>query len=233
MFQQTRPVPETRFGTWFQQTDVWRRHVVARALDDLEALLRQAGGPDRFDRVLDAGCGAGVAFAEIAGRFGPGRITAVDTDPKMVAAARRVAARGPWEIDVREDDIEACALPDAGFDMILCHQTLHHVSRQDAALAEMRRLLVPGGVLLLAESCRRFTQSLAVRALFRHPEENQRSPDAYLDLVREAGLAFDSGCTSRPDPFWARPDFGLLERLGGRPPAAGEGTQVHVVARRP
>ncbi len=60
MFQQTRPVPETPFGTGFQQTDVWRRYVVARALDDLEALLRQAGGPERFDRVLDAGCGAGA-----------------------------------------------------------------------------------------------------------------------------------------------------------------------------
>jgi SAM-dependent methyltransferase len=114
----------------------------------------------------------------------------------------------------------------------LCHQVLHHVSDQEGVLSELFRVLRPGGLLLVAESCRAFVRSLPVRLLFRHPRGVQRSADGYRELLRATGFAFERESTSTPDPFWARPDFGLRERLGLRP-AAGEAPEVQVVARRP
>ena len=54
------------------------------------------------------------------------------------------------------------------------------VSQQEQTLAEFRRLLKPGGMLLLAESCQSFTESFLVRMLFRHPHGNQQSAETFL-----------------------------------------------------
>jgi SAM-dependent methyltransferase len=229
---QAQWVPDTRFGSWFQQTSIWQRYVVEPALDELQRLWLGESEPQPLARVLDAGCGAGLAFAGIAGRFLARRITAVEVDPRMVGAARAAARRCPCPVEVVHGDVQDLALEDGSFDAVLCHQTLHHVSRQRDALGSFRRLLRPGGVLLLAESCGAFTRSLAVRALFRHPGTGHRSAAEFLRLVREAGFEIGEKSISTPDPFWARADFGALERLTGRRSAPAEPAQLNLVARR-
>jgi hypothetical protein len=67
---------------------------------------------------------------------------------------------------------------------------------------------------------------------FRHPAGAERSPEAYLALLRETGFAVASRDVSTPSPLWSRPDFGLRERLGFRPDSEREATELHVVARR-
>jgi SAM-dependent methyltransferase len=225
-------VRETRFGAWFQRTATWARYVVGPALDDLDRLLRARGGPRRVGRILDAGCGAGVAFAQIEARWKPHSLTAVEIDPALLGPARREASCCVCEVSVCLENLESLGFPDATFDLVLCHQTLHHVSDQQAALRELYRVIAPGGVLLLAESCRRFTGSWAVRALFRHPHAGQRTAEQYVALVRAAGFEVAEDGVSTPDPFWARPDFGLRGRLSGRVRAAGEATQVNLVGER-
>jgi len=222
--------PDTRFGAWFQNTTVWRRYVVALALAEFERLRGEA--PPRPRVVLDAGCGAGSAFAEIAARFRPERIVAVDIDPRQLELARQSAATCDCAIELQRADLRRLDLRSESIDLVVCHQVLHHASDQEGVLAELYRVLRPGGLLLVAESCRAFVRSLPVRLLFRHPRHVQRSADGYRELLRASGFAFERESTSTPEPFWARPDFGLRERLG-LPRGAGEAPEVQIVARRP
>lgn len=225
-----RWTPDTRFGVWFQNTTVWRRYVLTLALDGFEQLLGSA--TPRPKVLLDAGCGAGQAFEGIAARFRPERILAVDIDRRQLDLARRSAAACSCPVELQHADLRRLDLRSESVDLALCHQVLHHVSDQEAVLAELFRVLRPGGFLLVAESCRAFVRSLPVRLLFRHPHGVQRSAEGYRELLRASGFAFERESTSTPDPFWARPDFGLRERLG-LPRAQGEAPEVQVVARRP
>jgi SAM-dependent methyltransferase len=224
-------VPETRFGVWFQGTTVWFRHVLLESLAELERLLAR---PDaRFARILDVGCGRGRAFRTLADRFRPGVIVGIDVDPGAIERAAQAAAGCPCRVEPRVADVTKLELPDASIDLAFCHQTLHHVRDQTSALAELHRVLAPGGVLLLAESCRPFIDSPLVRLLFRHPMEVQRSADEYLALLRSAGFGFRRDQVSTPDPRWARRDLGLGALLGLRArPAPGGPTQLCVAAVR-
>jgi SAM-dependent methyltransferase len=229
--ERSRWVRETRFGTWFLGTGIWLQYVLDCAVSDLDSLL----GTDRrrFRSILDAGCGHGQAFRLLEERFHPDAILGVDVDPEMVARASETAGACAGRVEARLGDITALELPDASVDMVFCHQTLHHVRDQERALRELHRVLEPGGVLLLAESCRRFIRSAPVRLFFRHPMEVQRSAGEHLDLLRAAGFEFGDGGVSTPYPWWSRPDLGIAEWLGRPPPRDPEPTLVEVVAFRP
>ena len=222
-------IRETRFGEWFQNTPIWRDYVLSEAVSELVTLLPTS--TRRFDSVLDVGCGSGQAFDLLTDRLEIRRIVGVDLDPSAAEAAR---ARGaPVRLEIHLGDICDLTLPPASMDMVFCHQTLHHVRDQQRALERMWKLLRPGGTLLLAESCRRFVRSLAVRTLFRHPMEVQRSPGEYVSLVRDAGFDVKEDCIRTPEPFWSRPDFGLRRWLGRSTSAYTEASQLHLLASRP
>ena len=222
-------VPETRFGTWFQGTQIWRRYVVEETLAVLTELAPRG---ERFARVIDAGCGHGLSLASLDAGFAPNEIVALDADASVLVRASQEAARCRAKVDVRTGDVSALALDDASVDLALCHQTLHHTQRQREALAELRRVLRPGGVLLLAESCRAFVRRLWVRAFFRHAMQAQHSAEEYVALVREAG--FEVLAHATPDPWWSLRDLGARDWLLGRAhPAGAEHTLVCIAARRP
>lgn len=222
--------PDTRFGAWFQRSPIWKQYVVEIALDEFVRLLGDR--PQHFATVLDAGCGAGQTFEGIARRFAPQQITAIDIDPAMIPHAQASAAQCACPIDVQQGDLADLALADASFDLVLCHQALHHAEDQPAVLRNLFRVLRPGGTLLLAESCRTFTGSWRVRALFRHRADTQRTANAYLELVRAAGFAVAAEDVSTPSPFWSRRDFGLRERWGWERDLQREPAELQVVARR-
>lgn len=230
MGERERWVRESRFGIWFQGTETWYRYVLGEAMGELEALIGPR--PRRFGAILDAGCGHGAALRELEQRFRPDRLVAVDRDPEMVERTREVSRRCSCRVEVQVGDVAKLDLPDASLDLVFCHQTLHHVSDPVAVLHEFRRVLRPGGLLLMAESCRPFIRLLRVRALFRHSMEVQKSASEYLQLLREVGFAFGSENTSTGHPWWSRPDLGILERLGRPVPTNREPTLVHVAALR-
>ena len=97
--------------------------------------------------VLDLGCGTGVVTRALAGRVG--RITGVDQSPVMIQAARRLAAEAGVadRIDFQVGDVHALDLPDGAFDAVVAHTLLSHVTDPAAVLAEIRRVLRPGGLL--------------------------------------------------------------------------------------
>lgn len=106
----------------------------------VRALGIQAG-----DRVLDIAAGTGTSSAAIA-RAGA-RVTALDFSPGMVAVGRQ---RNP-EIEFIEGDAQQLPFDDASFEAVTVSFGLRNVKDPHRALAEMRRVLVPGGRVVICE----------------------------------------------------------------------------------
>ena len=113
---------------------------------------------DRLDvrsgeRILDVGCGTGL-FLERLHRAVPGaRLAGVDPVPEMLAIARRrlPTLRPDDTADLREAAAERLPFADGEFDAVVSTSVFHYVRRPEAALAEMRRVLRPGGRLVLTD----------------------------------------------------------------------------------
>jgi SAM-dependent methyltransferase len=224
-------VSETRFGKWFLSTETWFREVLSQAVADLHELA----GPDlpaSFNRLMDVGCGQGLAFSLLQKHFAPRAIVGVDIDPRMLELARAAAKGCDLPVEVHAASVTRLDLPDASVDGILCHQLIHHVANQQGALRELHRVLAPGGYLFLSESCEAFIKTWTVRWLFRHPEGVQRPAEGYVKLVREAGFVFDETRDVRTStPWWSLWDFGFTRKIGlvRSPPVA---TELLLVARK-
>jgi ubiquinone/menaquinone biosynthesis C-methylase UbiE len=101
------------------------------------------------DRVLDAGCGPGFYVAETLERVGPdGSVVGVDASAPMLALAAK-RCEGHANVGFEEGDVTALPAADASFDRALSVQVLEYVADIPAALAELFRVLRPGGRLLL------------------------------------------------------------------------------------
>jgi len=224
-------VPESRIGFWFLGTETWANHVLRIALDDLHKLI-----PDpklSYPVVLDAGCGQGKSFRLLVERFAPRRLIGVDAEAKCLERARAEALKQNVPVDLRHCDLAALDLADSSVDLVFCHQTLHHLVHQQLALAQIFRVLKPGGLFLLAESTRAYIHSGIIRLLFRHPMQVQRSAEEYLAMIRAQGFLFKADNISLPYLWWSRPDLGAVEWFGFGVPAEREETLVNLVAMKP
>jgi ubiquinone/menaquinone biosynthesis C-methylase UbiE len=94
-------------------------------------------------RALDVGCGSGLLTAALADRLGAANVAAADPSESLLAAC---AARVPGA-DFRRAPAEELPWPDGSFDAVLSQLVLNFVADADAAVAEMRRVAVPGAIL--------------------------------------------------------------------------------------
>ena len=100
-------------------------------------------------QVADIGCGGGVMCARLAVRFADGEVTGVDSSLAQIEVARGyVDERRLDNVSFQTASAYDTGLPTAAFDLIFCRALLCHLQRPIDALAEMRRLLKPGGTLL-------------------------------------------------------------------------------------
>lgn len=226
-------VPETRIGFRFLGSQTWETRVIRVALADLERLI--PGRKPREPVVLDAGCGQGKSFRPLYDHFAPRQVIAIDYAAECVELAREEAARQGLAVDVRRGDLAALEVGDETVDVIFCHQTFHHLTRQKQALAEFYRVLKPGGLLLFAESTRAYIESWIIRLLFRHPMDVQHSAGEYMEMLRAQGFRFGAENLSFPYLWWSRSDLGALEFFGLPVPRQGsrEETLINLVATKP
>ncbi|MCI0739709.1 MAG: class I SAM-dependent methyltransferase [Gemmataceae bacterium] len=119
--------------------------------------------PDSY--VLDAGCGIGYHTLSLA-RHGY-RCLGVDISEAVLEKARANAAKiGLAErVQFQCEKLEAIQMADATFDFVHCRGVLMHIPRWDKALAELCRVLKPGGKLLLLESNSAAVETLLVRGI--------------------------------------------------------------------
>ena len=94
-------------------------------------------------RMLEVGCGWGDFSARVAAELGV-EVTAVDISPRMVELARE---RG---VDARVADVQELPFPDGDFGCVAANWMLYHVPDLDRGLAELARVLTPGGRLVAA-----------------------------------------------------------------------------------
>jgi len=101
-------------------------------------------------QALDIGCGAGHLSFALAPHLA--RVVAVDPSAPMLATVRQAALdRGCAHIETVQSSAEQLPFPDASFDLVCSRYSAHHWTRLEAALAEMRRVLKPGGHLMLID----------------------------------------------------------------------------------
>jgi ubiquinone/menaquinone biosynthesis C-methylase UbiE len=137
-----------------RQRRVWdkRAPIYDRSMDLMEKLLfgngrarvcSQASGD-----VLEVAIGTGrnlPFFPE------PIRLTGIELSSEMLAIARRRATALGREVDLHQGDAQALPFPDAAFDTVVCTFSLCSIPDDRKAVAEMKRVLRPGGRLLLLD----------------------------------------------------------------------------------
>jgi ubiquinone/menaquinone biosynthesis C-methylase UbiE len=108
-------------------------------------LVREALGAVRGDRILDVGCGPGFYCLELSEIVGSsGSVVGVDSSPAMLQLARARCA-GCGNVELVEGEATRLPVDDETFDGVVCVQVLEYVSDVEAAVAELRRALRPGG----------------------------------------------------------------------------------------
>jgi len=137
-------------GSFEESYASWRASTLGRITDGLEVglifdLLGDVKGLD----VLDVGCGDGALMAELSRRGAT--VSGVDPDARAVTAARRRADTEGHSYTVLAGRAEALPFADASFDCVVAIAVLCFVERPEIALAEMNRVLRPGGRLVLGE----------------------------------------------------------------------------------
>jgi enediyne biosynthesis protein CalE5 len=136
-------------GLWSRVAAGWARHADyadARGAQSAERMLElaQVGAGDR---VLELACGPGGLGFAAAERVGPaGEVVLSDIAEEMTAiAAARGAELGLGNVAFRPLDLERIAEPDAAYDVVLCREGLMFALEPERAVAEIRRVLRPGG----------------------------------------------------------------------------------------
>lgn len=161
------------------------------------------------ERLLDVGCGLGEAALALAVDLGAsGEVVGIDASAAMLAVARERSGAAPCPVRFSAGDALALDEPDRSFDAVRSERTLQWVADPRAAVAEMARVLRPGGRIALIDSDWSTLRldvgddDLAVRVRDALRSERNRSSNVGRrlgELVRAAGFegAAETAATQR------------------------------------
>jgi SAM-dependent methyltransferase len=216
--------------------------------DECDRIALRSFLPPSGGRLIEVGAGFGRLAAEYAGYA---EVVLLDSSPVHVAAALETLGDDP-RFHVELGDAAALAFPDGHFDAAVCVRVLHHFGDPAPVLAELGRVVRPGGLLVLEYANKRNLKSIARRVLGRQtwspfePGAVQYRPFHYdhspigvrralrrggfeIERVRAASLFRMPGLTRRlPPGTLVRVEALLQEPLGSITP----GPSVFVLARR-
>lgn len=168
------------------------------------------------DRILDVGCGAGVDLRALAEQTGPqGAVIGVDSNPSLVSAARdAIVSSGLRNTWVFEGDAERLTFADGEFDRVRTDRALQHMEHPGEALAQMHRILQPGGTLVAVEP------DWAAMVVSPSGTDSGDDDSAFLRII--------AWCRRHlAHPLMGRQLYALLRRVG---PQAWDKVHVDVVS---
>ncbi|HSS50109.1 MAG TPA: bifunctional 2-polyprenyl-6-hydroxyphenol methylase/3-demethylubiquinol 3-O-methyltransferase UbiG [Thermoanaerobaculia bacterium] len=128
-------------------------------------LVDELGIDPRGRKTLDVGCGGGILAEEFA-RLGCD-VTGIDPSERSIEAARAHARQEGLAIDYRTGAGEALPFTDAAFDLVYCCDVLEHVNDVGRVIAEIARVLRPGGLFFYDTINRTFRSKLVMIKLFQ------------------------------------------------------------------
>jgi ubiquinone/menaquinone biosynthesis C-methylase UbiE len=132
----------------------YERYQVPSVFEPLARVLLRRAALRPGQRVLDVACGTGILTRLAAPILGDGgSIVGVDLSGEMLDVARARAPAADARIDWHQVDAASLPFPDAEFDVVLCQQGLQFMPDKPTALAEMYRVLKPGGLLGVCVWC--------------------------------------------------------------------------------
>lgn len=225
-------VHESRFGKWFLRSKTWTDRVLDVALDDLERLIENR--QESYPVIVDVGCGYGQSLQKLKQRFSPQQLFGLDIDLEMLDATQSEASANNVDAKLVYCSTADIPLQDNSVDLMFCHQTFHHIIKQEESMQEFYRVLKPGGILLFAESTKRYIHSFIIRLLFRHPMHVQKTAEEYIKLIEKVGFEIPANAISYPYLWWSREDLGIMENVFGvKPPKDKEETLLNLIAVKP
>ncbi|MDT7545825.1 MAG: hypothetical protein QOE99_1935, partial [Actinomycetota bacterium] len=203
---------------------------MAGELSEAEHLVRYrwAAGLVEGRRVLDVACGTAYGSALLR-EAGAASVLGVDIAEAVVESAR---PNMPAGVELRSGDIEDLDLEDDGYDVVVCFETIEHVRDRDAALAELERVLAPGGVLAISSPNREAYVAGNPHHVFEYTPDELRAAlaqrFAHVRLYRQQGLI---GCAvlGDDDTTGTGPLTGLQVTVA-QPGESGEETYVLALA---
>ncbi len=138
--------------------------------------------------LLDIGCGPGTITVDLAGRVAPGEVVGVDTSAEVVAEATAHAGeQGVTGVTFEVGDAYSLRFDDDTFDVVHAHQVLQHLGDPVAALAEMRRVCRPGGVVAARDA------DYPAMTYFPADPGLDAAQAAYVAMARANGAHPDAG----------------------------------------
>lgn len=152
-------------------------------------LLRRMGGTVRGGTVLEVGCGRGAGIEVVLRQFEAAHVCGIDLDPLQVERARkRLQGKYPGQVTVMQEDAERLPFATASFDAVFDFGALHHVPDWQEAVAEIRRVLKPGGTFFFEEVTRAALERWIYRRFLDHPADNRFSETEFMLEVESHGL---------------------------------------------
>jgi ubiquinone/menaquinone biosynthesis C-methylase UbiE len=129
---------------------VWTEYLPEYGASEKHWLLFYSSEEVRGKNVLDAGCGTGI-FSLIFARNGAAQVTGIDISPGSLGTAESLKRKfGLANARFERQDMLHLPYPDSAFDIVWAWGTVHHTTDPLGAVAELMRVLKPGGSILLA-----------------------------------------------------------------------------------
>lgn len=178
----------------------YQRHFVPAIATPVSAGLIETADLRPGESVIDVACGTGVIARLAAERVGPGgSVTAIDLAADMIDVAKATPAPPSPAIEWHVGDATSLPFPDESHDVVLCQMGLMFMEDRAAAVAEMRRVLAPGGrAVVSTPGAIQAPFALMEQAIVEHISSelggfvravfSMHDPDAVAALLREVGL---------------------------------------------
>ena len=152
-------------------------------------LFRELGGRLDGARVLEVGSGRGVGVEILLKQFGAGQVSAIDFDLRqLLRADRRLAVYTRGRAVLAQGDAENLPFADRYFDAVFDFGALHHVPAWQTAVAEIARVLKPGGRFFFEEVTRDALNRWLYRTFLKHPAGNRFSETEFVAVLAAHGI---------------------------------------------
>jgi SAM-dependent methyltransferase len=142
---------------------------------EVPALVRALGLPSEA-RMLEVGCGRGIALPVLDRLCRPERLVGLDIDDGLLGKAADELVETGATAELIRGDVRELPFDDDSFDVVIDFGTLFHIARPEAAAAEIARVLAPGGL---------FVHETKISQVLSHPV---RSRGRRLPSLRRHGL---------------------------------------------